>query len=361
MLRLALIGLLIVTAPRGARSQDVAETPRPAGAEWDAPPFVFDTIAPGVYQARGTAAMVVGSNATIVEGPDDLLVVDSHMTPAAAWALAREVRAVTDKPIRTVVNTHFHFDHAGGNQVYPDHVEIIGHEFTRKMIESGYAFDGRSYHSFLDPLPDGIARLRAAIDTMSDTGARATVQSQLAIQERFAAADAAIVATPPTVTLSERMTLYRGDREIQLIFLGRGHTGGDVVVYLPAEKILITGDLLLPGVPFMGDAYVQDWPRTLRALKSLDAEVFVPGHGEATTDMATVDHLIDLLADLWEQAEELHARGVSPDEAMDRIDLSGHSAHYQNPQSAVNRLTVQRMYDVMNGDEEGHEHTGSGN
>ena len=352
--------VLALLLPAALSAQDTADVPAPPGAVWDAAPFVFDTVAPGVYQARGTGALTVGSNAAIIEGPQELIVVDSHITPAAAWALSREVRALTGKAIGTVINTHFHFDHSGGNQVYPPGVEIIGHEFTHRMIEAGHAFDGRSYHFFLDGLPDQIERTRAELAELAEDTARARVQRTLTVQERFAQADSAIVPTVPTLTLSDRMTLFRGEREIQILHPGRAHTAGDVVVYLPEERVLMTGDLLLQGIPFMGDAYVADWVGTLRALAELDVDVVVPGHGEPFTDPEVMVHLGELLADLWDQAAGLHAEGVPVDQALDRIDLSGHNANYRNPQAAVSHLTLQRIYDVLNGNEEGGEFTGGG-
>jgi glyoxylase-like metal-dependent hydrolase (beta-lactamase superfamily II) len=332
----------------------------PPGAEYEGAAFAFDTIAPGIYHARGTGNLVAGSNGTVIVNDEDVLLVDSHMTPAAAWALVREIRELTDKPVRYVVNTHFHFDHAGGNQIFPDEVEIIGHPYTRKMMEAGYAFGGRSYQTFVGTLPERIRGMRAALDTITDSEARAEAERQLRIQEQWQAADAATVATPPNLTITHQMTLFRGGREIRILFLGRGHTGGDVVVYLPADRLVITGDLITGGIPYLGDGYAMEWAETLLALKALDFETIVPGHGPAFQDRDRVDQLSAYLGDLWRQVEALHGLGVSMEEAVSRVDMSAHAEAYPDPQAGVSAVAVRRIYELLNGTEEGHEIGGGG-
>ena len=113
-----------------------APTDAPAGAVYEGEAFTFNQIQPGIYHAVGTGNLAVGCNGSIFVNEDDVLVVDSHITPAAAWALLKELKNITDKPVRYVVNTHFHFDHAHGNQVFPDDVDPI----TRVSATQGFGF-----------------------------------------------------------------------------------------------------------------------------------------------------------------------------------------------------------------------------
>ncbi len=153
--------------------------------------------------------------------------------------------------------------------------------------------------------------------------------------------------TPPNVTLSDNLTLHRGDREIQLMFLGKGHTGGDVIVYLPAEKILITGDLLLEGMPFMGDAFPPDWIETLERLKALDFDTVVPGHGIPFSDRGRIDRQQALLADLWERTADACAQDLSAEQAAAGIDLTDHSFAYPEIVAAGAPIaTVERIYEL---------------
>lgn len=310
--------------------------------------FEFTEVVPGVYQARGVGDMSVGSNAAVIVNDDDVLLVDSHISPAAADALLEELEALTDRPVRFVINTHWHFDHVHGNQVYPPEVEIISHETTRAVIAAGGSISGRSYDLFLGSLPDQIARAQAAIDTMTDAQAKAEAEAALDAQRRFQAQVSEVVPTPPNTTLSERMTLFRGDREIRLLFFGRGHTEGDVVVHLPGDGVLITGDLITAGLPYMGDGFVDEWVDTLEHLKSLEFQWIIPGHGAAYQDRQRIDALQAYLRDLWGQASALHGQGVSPEDAAARIDLTSHAERFPGISGpGANPVAVLRIYELL--------------
>ena len=213
----------------------------------------------------------------------DVTVVDSHVTPAAARALIESVKTLTPKPITTVINTHYHFDHAHGNQAFPPSVAIIGHEFTREKL-AGDPLKERTYMALAKILADNAEAVKKQVAEAKDPKARAALEQQSTALANHLRDDKETRPTPPTVTLSERMTLYRGGREIEILFLGRGHTGGDVVVFLPKERIVFTGDLLLQGPSYMGDAYLDEWSATLDRVKALEVDLIVPGHGEPFSD-----------------------------------------------------------------------------
>jgi glyoxylase-like metal-dependent hydrolase (beta-lactamase superfamily II) len=157
--------------------------------------------------------------------------------------------------------------------------------------------------------------------------------------------------TPPTVTLDHRLTLFRGSREIRLEFFGRGHTGGDVVVYLPAERVLITGDLLSTGIPYMGDGYVPDWIETLERLEELEFDVVLPGHGQAFREKERIAYFKAYLVDFWTQVAQLHRAGVAAEEAARRIDMRAHASHYPAIRAAgVDLHAVLGAYEVLAGE-----------
>lgn len=321
MRRFAAVGLAVVAACQSPESVGDSGASVP-GSDFEGPAFEFVQVLDGVYQARGTGNVAVGSNAAVIINEDDVLLVDSHISPAAAAALLSELAAITEKPVRYVVNTHFHFDHAHGNQIYPAEVEVIGHEFTREMLASGESV-GRTYQGF---------------------------QDAMAGQPGYVEGQEGLVPTPPTTTLSERMTLHRGGREIRLLFFGRGHTGGDVVVHLPQERVLITGDLLLPGVPFMGDGFPEDWVDTLEELKALPVDIVIPGHGSPFSDLSRIDALQSYLRDLWARTTDARAAGLTPSEAAEQIDMSDHADDYPSITGPGVPLTaVTRMYELMGG------------
>ena len=117
---------LVGRSQPAGNTQTDPSSPRPPGTTYTGQAFTFNKIQDGIYHAVGTGNLVVMSNATIIEGDRDVLVVDSHVTPGGAWALREELKAITPKPIRFVVNSHYHFDHSHGNQIYGPDVEIIG-------------------------------------------------------------------------------------------------------------------------------------------------------------------------------------------------------------------------------------------
>jgi len=320
----------------------------PPGSDREGPVFDFQEIRPDVYLAVGTGTLTVMSNAVIVINEEDVLVVDTHVSPAAAYALLEELPQITDKPVRYVVNTHHHFDHAHGNQIYPPTVEIIGHEYAREAMIRGESLAGRTQARFLAPIPGRIEALQAQLDTASTPETRAVLESRLLVQENFLAATQAVTPTPPTITLSDQITLHRGGREIRMIHLGRGHTAGDVVVYLPAERIVITGDLFFGGLPYMGDAFLPEWVDTLERLKALDFDLVLPGHGGPVADRTRIDHLQSYMSDLWTQIVGFHAAGVPVQDAARQIDLREHREFFpQAGTPGADLDAVDRAYELL--------------
>ena len=308
--------LLLALGPIALAQWDVRHYP---GSDYEGRAFVFEEVAADIYHARGTGNLMVGSNSAVIVNDDHVMVVDSAISPVAAVALAAELAEITDKPIRYVINTHFHFDHAHGNQVYPAGVQVIGHEFTYDMLTSGESM-GRSYDRYSDWFA-------------STPGGKEGQEG--------------LLPTPPNMTLSEDLTLYLGGREVQLLFLGRGHTGGDVVVYLPAEKILMTGDLLLETMPFMGDAFPEDWVETLEKLKTLDFDIVMPGHGQPFSDPARIGRLQHLLSDIWERSVDSCEQNLTAEQAAADIDLTDHATDYPEitaPGAPI--AVVERVYEL---------------
>jgi cyclase len=310
----------------------------------------FQLIAPGVYGAIGTGTLNVGSNSCVIVNRDDVLIVDSHITPESARALLREMKTITDKPVRFLVNTHFHFDHANGNQVFTAPVDIIGHEFTRRKLLGDVRAKGTIFGESLAALPNQIDQLKQRAAGEQDAAQKARLEQQVRVQQAYAEQLKELKPTPPGVTLTDRMTLFRGGREIRLLHLGRAHTAGDVVVYLPAERVVCTGDMLVAGISNLSDGYVNEWPDTLEQLRALDFTDVVPGHGEPWKGKEKIDHWQAYLRDIWQQASKLHDRKVPAADAAKQIDMTAHKNHYPMITAAgVAPIGVVRMYDVMEG------------
>ncbi len=302
-----------------------AEAP-PANPVTETDTHTFEEVAPGVYFIVGTGSIFVQSNAMLVLTDEDALVVDSHVTPAAARALLASIAEVTDKPVTHLVNTHYHFDHAHGNQVFPEDVAIVGHEFTRAMLLTD-VMSQPTAAIFTGNIPNEIAGMKERAEAMEDGEDKEGLMEQIAVQEAHYVAVGETEPTPPNVTLTSRMTIHRTfegrDRPIELLHLGRGHTGGDVVVLLPNERVVFTGDLVLAGAAYIGDGYVDEWLDTLDRFEELEFDLILPGHGATFSDMAQVDALRQFLSDFWNQASAAHEQGLSPEEAIAEIEWQG--------------------------------------
>jgi len=342
MKRLALvitIGLLALVAA-------TAQSRRPAGTTHTGKAFRFNQVKPGIYHAVGTGSLAVVGNSSFIVNDDDVIVVDDHVSPAAAWVLLEEIKTVTNKPVRTVINTHFHFDHAHGNQIFDPTVQIIGHEFTRRMLLSN-SIGMPLYQNYLTGMPAQIEGLKKQIASATDGAAKAKLQTQLQVTENNLASQKELKPTPPNITLTNQLTLFRGGREIQIRFLGRGHTAGDVVVYLPNEKVVMTGDFLTAALSNMSDSFPNEWADSLDALKKLDFDTVLPGHGEAFTDKAKIDYFQAYIRDVWTEVSRLKKQGVSAEEASKRADLTKHKDHLPIQGPGVPLIGVQRIYSLL--------------
>ena len=350
LLVLSMVALVCQGCTLADAPPDPSSTAQPPGSAYEPPAFEFEQVLPGIYHARGTGSLSVGSHGAVIVNDNDVLVVDSHISPAAATALLRDIEtSITDKPVRYVVNTHYHFDHAHGNQIYPPEVHVIGHEATREMLLNGGSV-GRSYELFVGSLPNQIAAAEERLANAAEDQ-RPGLEARVAYLRNYLAGQEGLEPTGPNTTLSERMTLFRGDREIRLLFFGRGHTGGDVVVHLPQERVIVTGDLLVPGLPFMGDGYLAEWIETLEHLNDLEFDWVLPGHGAPFQERERISYLQDYMRDLLERATLLHSQGRSYEEAAAEIDMTDHADHYPDvTEPGVPVLTVLRIFELLDGE-----------
>ncbi|HKZ05975.1 MAG TPA: MBL fold metallo-hydrolase [Methylomirabilota bacterium] len=280
--------------------------------------FDVKKIADGVHVAVAAPAYKVNCNTAIIESDDGVVVVDTHSKPSAARVIVQELRALTARPVRYVVNTHFHWDHWHGNEVYPaayPDAEIITNQITREaMVRKGLKRIG----DHVRQMPAEIARLKSELAAATAPDQRAKLAAELELAKAYQAEVGALQPALPTMAFERTMTLYRRDREIQLLYLGRAHTEGDVFVYLPREKVVITGDAVIGWTPFMGDGYPEDWVGTLDRLAELDWTHLVMGHGEpAGRDWLKTfrGYVHDMVAAVREEA----ARGATLDEVKARV------------------------------------------
>jgi cyclase len=237
-------------------------------------PFVLKQVGPGVYAAIGGPK--AGSNAGFVIGDDGVLVVDAFFFPEAAQALLGEIRKVTDKPIRYVVNTHYHIDHVSGDAVFKAAgAAIIAHRNVPGWIHS---------------------------ENLHLIGANATPAMKAQIEQLI----------PPDRTIDKTTVITLGKRRIELRPMA-GHTGGDLIVAVPDAHVLFTGDIVWNHTgPTTIDGTVSKWTEGVAQLEKMPDTTFVPGHGDVAS-AKDLDDLRVLFEDLMRLTREARAAGLSGD------------------------------------------------
>jgi glyoxylase-like metal-dependent hydrolase (beta-lactamase superfamily II) len=316
-------------------------------------------IASGVYLFISPPYGEVGldGNSVAIVSSDGVLVFDSNGTPAASALVLAEIRKITPQPVRYVVNSHWHWDHWYGTETYTTAfpgVSVVAHEKTREMMAGpAIAFNRPGIES---QLPGYIASLerRAATEP--------SLQPALDDARFFLEQKRHARLVLPSVTYTDRLTLHlgqRGEREIQLLHYDRAVTPGDTFLYLPAEKIVVSGDLLVNPIAFALSSYPSGWLRTLERIDALDAAVIVPGHGGPLRDKALLHAHMDVMRELLQAGREGRARGLDPDQAKEDVlpRLAGLQRTLTRDDPRLNdqfRLYLvdwymHRVYDELNG------------
>ncbi|HKM62484.1 MAG TPA: MBL fold metallo-hydrolase [Acidisphaera sp.] len=245
----------------------------------------FEELGPGLYgyTAQGDP------NSGVVIGDESVLVVDAQATPLMAQDVIARVRSVTDKPINYLVLSHYHAVRVLGASAY-DQAEIIASQATRDLIVE-----------------------RGQQDMDSEIGR---------FPRLFRGRDTIPGLTWPNVTFKRRMTLWLGEREVQIIHIGRSHTAGDTIVWLPKDRVCFSGDCVEFGAtPYCGDAHFTDWPATLAAIRALQPERLVPGRGRSLMNADEVREGIEgtssFTSDLFARARAGVAKGWSLKQVYD--------------------------------------------
>ena len=308
--------------------------------------FDLQKIADGVYAAIVKPGSPVGSNGSVLINKDEVLIVDTHWRPSFARELLEEVKKITPLPVRFVVNTHWHNDHTQGNQAYfnafPKGVEFLSHVNTRRDILTKAI---PSIKDQLQTLPGQLQKMEEKLAGVTNEQERATLKTQLENQRAYLAELKMIEITLPTLTFDRSLILHRGEREIRVLYFGRGHTAGDVVVFLPRERVLVSGDLLTNGIPFFRDAFPSDWAATLKGVAGLEWDQAVPGHGPVQQGKGQINKLIAYLEEMVPAVKNMAAAGKSLDEVKAALNFSKYKddfAGFVPPLGSV--MAIERTY-----------------
>jgi cyclase len=291
----------------------------------------FEEIVPGVHVATRPEPLryIVEGNVTIIVNDEDVVVVDGSGSPIAARRVIRHIRSLTEKPVSVLVNTHGHGDHTLGNEeyvkAYPG-VEIVAHSETYKYLTGrgiGYVADiATSTQSRKEAGFAEIERLR--------TEAAPGYEAVIANLERYYGHVIDVrqveyrktTVTPPTLTVDDELVLHRKNRTIRVMHLGAGDTAGDLIVYLPGDGVVATGDMVVAPFPYGFSRHPLEWRRTLERVDSLSFEILVPGHGAVQRGHGYLREVHALLTSVQDQLGASRAAGLDREAAVASVDVS---------------------------------------
>ncbi|HUD72899.1 MAG TPA: MBL fold metallo-hydrolase [Dongiaceae bacterium] len=301
----------------------------PAGAN----PFeyVFQPLAPGVWAAirQDPFELPQEGNAVFVVTDRGVVLFDAGGSPAMGEAIVAKVKAVTTQPITHVVLSHWHGDHMRGLQAiraaFPQAL-ILAHPHARDFIAET---QDRWLKRRVSMAPNISKALHAALDKNQDLSGRPLIPAEkkwleagLAIVDSLDRENQRTTYVVPDATFEDRLTLFLGGREIRFLRPGNAHTAGDLVLWLPAEKIVATGDIVTAPIPLMPSPWTRDYPATLEAIKALGFTTLVPGHGAVQHDAQYLDLLAETIRSVGTRMHALVAQGVGESEAVPRIDFA---------------------------------------
>lgn len=331
--------------------------------------FDFEEVADNVWVGvrPDSPRYPVMGNTTFVISDVGVVVYDGGGAPAMAEQIIEKIRSLTDKPVTHVVISHWHGDHNFGiyrfAEEYPD-VEIIAHRFTAEVIDSPRI-------AYIDFASTFYERNRVDMQLIVDTGKngegvqvsehdRQSYGQILENEELIGPEQKRFRVTAPNVIIGDKFTIKSGERTIELMKLGNANTEGDILMWLPDERIVATGDVVVLPTPYAFNVPPRAWAETLRNVNALNYEILVPGHGAIQRDTAYVDLIIESADSIADQRDAMLADGTATEEVEAALDFSAfeqrftggdeyikvfYDAYFESPfrQAAMKALTGEPM------------------
>ncbi|HSK71545.1 MAG TPA: MBL fold metallo-hydrolase [Pyrinomonadaceae bacterium] len=288
-------------------------------------------VAEGVYTLirKEPPSLWFDPNVTFIINEADVIVVDANITSKSSKEVIAALKKLTDKPVKYVINTHWHEDHIIGNKAYREafpNVEFIGHISTLKDLPTVGASNrkqtlenGGGFVKYLKEIIGKNQNLEGKPITEEE---RLGYSSDIKIIEQYLAESKDFQIILPTIAVEDSLTIHRGSRTIEILHLGRAHTAADLVVHLPQENIVISGDLIVHPVPLIGStSYPLEYGATLEKMLALQPKIIIPGHGPVMREDSYAKLMIQMLASLKQQIESAVRRGETLEQARKSVNL----------------------------------------
>ena len=296
--------------------------------------FEVQNVADGAYFAFARQQAVGNCNAAIFVNASDVLVVDSHSKPSAAAGLIAQIKKqITTKPVRYLVDTHFHWDHVQGNAGYRDtfgkDLKIISSART-KQLEAEFlqarlreSLDPQGHPFSSQPhIPVLLDAARQQLSVAGSAEEKARLAERIRQLQAFQQEMQNFQPVLPTVTFSKTHVIKDKAHELHIEFHGRAHTAGDVVVYCPQKRVVATGDMVLGTLPFMGDSFPEEWPKTIDSVAKLDFDRVCGGHGMVGQGKQSMMSQRNYIAELAERVQDGKKAGLSLTEIQKSMPLA---------------------------------------
>ncbi|MCB0278607.1 MAG: MBL fold metallo-hydrolase [Calditrichaeota bacterium] len=263
----------------------------------------------------------VESNVSIFIGDDDILVVDAGGTPEGGRQIINQIKSISSKPVKYLVNTHGHGDHTMGNQAFKEaypKIQIISHPWTVKYLTTetgGINYIHNYPQSTIDYLSEEVKRLQKEAEPGYEQVVQ-NLQQHIDVDALFRFNQwKEVKITPADQTVDRELSINLGNREFRIMFLGQGDTPGDLWIYLPNEKILCSGDALVNPIPYGYSRQPIEWLETLKKVKLIDFKTIIPGHGDL---LSGNDYLTQMIA-LLEFDKSLAQAAISENKPIESV------------------------------------------
>jgi glyoxylase-like metal-dependent hydrolase (beta-lactamase superfamily II) len=295
-----------------------------SAAPTDSSLFDLEKAADGVFFAKARAQAVINCNGAVFVRSNDVVVVDAHSKPSAAASLIAQIkRELTDKPVRYVINTHFHWDHTQGDHAYRQtgsKVDIIATNATKRLMSD---MSVKRMHESADEIAQQIEKMRKRSETSSSAAEKAFCAEQIRQMQSYEAELKNFTLELPDITFDDSYELKDAAFDLHLQFHGHAHTAGDVFVHCPQRHALATGDASHGWVPNLGDGFPHAWPETIdKVMKSGDFKYVLGGHGPMQSDRTVMTNQRNYIEELTGKVEEAKRDGLGVEEMQTRFTVA---------------------------------------
>jgi len=285
--------------------------------------FTIEKVADGVYAALARPQILTNCNAAIFVNARDVMVVDAHSKPSAAAALIAQIKKdITTKPVRYLVNSHFHWDHTQGDAAYKASgakVDIIASEATKQLMTE---LSRNRLKESLDSVPKQIDDVQARLAKAASNADKERYTDLIRQLKAYQVEMKSYTLELPTITFAKSHVIKDPAGDLHLEFHGRAHTAGDIAVFSPQKRVVASGDAIIGFLPNIADGYPRPWPATIDSVGRLAFDHLIPGHGPVQNDRARMTQMRNYIEELTGRIDEGKKAGKPLAELQKTLTMS---------------------------------------